>query len=113
MAGFADANQSQTNTTAALARWPPLSRAPLGPGFGCGAAAPKAAFSPDATVIGSPAAPADSAKPQRGAVLARAALGYGGPAAGLVAEKLGRLAGSPDPGHEVGFGRNGVKTDSF
>ena len=113
MAGFADANQSQTNTTAALARWPPRSRRPLGPGFGSGAAAPKAAPGLDATVIGSPAAPAHSAKPQRDALLAGAALGNGWTAAGLVAQKLGRLAGCPDPGHEVGFGRNGVKTSLY
>jgi hypothetical protein len=118
MAGFAVANQGprfcttdQTNSAAPFAGWPPCSRRPLGPGPGRGAEAPKATPGPDPTVTGSPAAPVGSARPQRAAALAWAALGYGGPAAGLVAEKLGRLTGRPDPGHEVGFGRNGVKTD--
>ena len=34
-----------------------------------------------------------------------------GSSGGVVDEKLDRLAGGPDPGHEVGFRRNGVKPD--
>ena len=111
MAGFADANQSQTNSTAALAGWPPRSRGALGPGLGGGAAPPKAAPGPDTTIIRSTAAPALSTKSQRGAVLARAALGNGWPGTGVVDDKLGRLAGGPDPSHEVGFRGDGAEAD--
>ena len=109
MAGFAYANQSQTNSTVALAGWPPRSRGPLGPGLGGGAAPPKAAPGTDTTIIKSTATPALSPKSRRGTVLARAALGDSWPANGVVDEKLGRLAGGPDPSHEVGFRGDGAE----